>query len=429
MFRRTREGDLLVARSRRKGDVDWQEVCLHHVGQNRWADGGGVVEVSLDSAAVWSAMFAGIEHHPRLESCVPGWRSSTLRRLRPWPLKGLGTIVFDAASFLEHVVDYVTSLQGPVLFPDGARKLALPTAEIVPSMQSRLQGQSLWSVLREHQLSLPSTYGELLQASAEVRRGILDLSTAQYGGEGRRTVRLASRPFGWEYGPRTWSHGAAIRSVDAGGAAERGGCRPGDVLLSANGQWLYDAPIAEMDEALQGGRLPLALEVEQPVLNEPLYLREAPLELLRKLGGDAVGPAAERLLPRLRELFGRQVPLSEQEPKVFVGDGGSASHLHADQEPQLQLCHVLHGTKLFGVGAFPTLEMRELRKRKRAGEEIRFPAAAELSPEGSAWLECEGTSVAVCRAGDILAFWGGSPHFGANGMVPSPCVALFHGCG
>lgn len=37
--------------------------------------------------------------------------------------------------------------------------------------------------------------------------------------------------------------------------------------------------------------------------------------------------------------------MNDELPQVFAGDGGSASHVHVDMLPMVQMCHVLHGIK------------------------------------------------------------------------------------
>lgn len=175
---------------------------------------------------------------------------------------------------------------------------------------------------------------------------------------------------------------------------------------------------------------PLVLELAQPILADPLYLREASPNLLRSLAGFRSAKAVKELFPRVRDAFADAMPLAETQPLLFAGDGGSASHVHVDSDPQIQMCHVLHGVKLFGLAAGEPAAAVDWVSRWGAGEqaEVSLPVDRELPEAQAAWLAGGGVSVAAVAAGDALLFWGGSPHFGANAAGVGPCVALFHAC-
>jgi len=263
-----------------------------------------------------------------------------------------------------------------------------------------------------------------------VGTGGLDLSRVRGIKGERRTASLESRPFGFEVVPRKWTKGAVIRAVGRGSSAEEAGCRAGDLVIAVNGSDALNAPWEEVAALISEGELPLSMEVAQPVLSDPLYLREASPNLLRSLAGLRSARSARELFPRVRDAFAGTMELVEKEPLLFAGDGGSASHVHTDSDPQVQMCHVLHGTKLFGVAEGAAASSVDWISRWGAGAqpEVSLPADRELPAAQAAWLESEGVSVVAGSAGDVLLFWGGSPHFGANALGAGPCVAFFHAC-
>merc|ERR1719433_995081 len=96
------------------------------------------------------------------------------------------------------------------------------------------------------------------------------------------------------------------------------------------------------------------MEVEQPLLERPFYLREASTAVLLELGGAATEQPVLELIPTLSGLLGASAGASglrevQPRPKVFAGDGGSGSRVHADNVPRVQFCHVVQGVKLFTV--------------------------------------------------------------------------------
>ena len=199
--------------------------------------------------------------------------------------------------------------------------------------------------------------------------------------------------------------------------------------MTINGESVLNATLQRVEELLD--ELPAQLEVGQPVLQEPLYIREATTSLLTTLADEEATEAVEELLPRVSELFKGQAKMSDELPQVFAGDGGSASHVHVDSSPMVQMCHVVHGIKIFGVDSHNTEELKPWVTRwgspAATEAEVALPVDIDLDQDYAAWLANRETSIAMCRAGDVMLFWGGNPHFGSNGMGAGPCVALFHG--
>eukprot|EP00930_Biecheleria_cincta_P057151 TRINITY_DN43124_c0_g1_i1.p1 TRINITY_DN43124_c0_g1~~TRINITY_DN43124_c0_g1_i1.p1 ORF type:complete len:292 (+),score=46.90 TRINITY_DN43124_c0_g1_i1:29-877(+) len=261
--------------------------------------------------------------------------------------------------------------QGPLVVPSGAKKLKLATAALKRSLKQKLQDAS-WR----------------------------------------------------EVTSRKWTKGAVIRRMGKGGIAEKAGCLAGDIILSANGHDMLNASTAEV-VSMMSLKEPLTLEVAQPLLSDPLYLEEASLTLLEIVAG-ARTRELRSIFARVQELFSQHMALENEVPLVFAGDGGSASHVHTDKNPQLQMCHVLHGAKLFGVAHEPGAA--SVPWIRRFGEdsdvEVSLPADKAPTPEQAEWLSSSGMSVAMGRAGDILVFWGGTSLWQQRHGVGSMCVNL-----
>mmetsp|Transcript_90610 Transcript_90610/g.290417 ORF Transcript_90610/g.290417 Transcript_90610/m.290417 type:complete len:415 (-) Transcript_90610:209-1453(-) len=402
---------------------------------------------------------------------APGWPVEVLEALSVWPLKGRGTVVFDASYFLDNLQALLAEGRGPALLVGGASSLGLPSAIAAAELHRTLGGvkspklAELFMRARSHEFDAcaipdgPFTYEMLLEVSDGVASGLIDLTRASLSGP-RRCCKIQAGPFGFMHAPRTWAHGAVLQNLEPAGEAELAGCRPGDVVLAANGVATLDAPLPEAAAALQSASQ-LLLEVVQPILEGPLYLHQASTAVVRELAGRDAEVAALGVIPRLSHLLDErrslagaadsEVGLSElrSRPTVFAGDGGSASRLHVDIVPRVQFCHVLHGMKLFAVES----DAAAARPIKGRSPEVAFPVDLPLpneeaeivsaSPpllrrfedewpswfearEGGDFLAGPGVSVAACRADDVLCFWGGDRHCGANAMAEGPCIALFH---
>lgn len=372
---------------------------------------------------------------------APEWPQPLISALGLWGLKGRGTVVFDGKYFLDNLTDLVEKGRGPVLFPGGASSLGLPTTTGVEAMSAALSPAGKPSSSSQGcEIGVASlflgeagkeneciSYGSLLDASEAVSYGRVDLSQSQSVVGSRRTVILEEWPFGFMWAPRTEIHGAVIRELEPEGIAECAGCRVGDIIVSANGQEILDAPLWAVNKILSTARLELV--VEQPMLPQSFYLRESTPDALRTLAGEEAESSAYDVIPALERLMkdseGAQgLQAVQQVPKVFVGDAGSASRLHIDTELRVQFCHVLHGTKLFAVEYDSDLAVTIEDVDK---VEMSCAPSRPLPEAQAAWLSGPGVSLAACRPGDLLCFWGGDRHGGINAMASGPCVALFHG--
>ena len=428
---RRADDDRLVGLCRAPGAAVWRRLELSR-GSGAWA-GEGVELQRADEELAEALLPAAARLSPE---CAPGWPGAVLGALDPWPLRGRGTIVFDGSFFLSSAAELVGPGSGPLLLPGGAALLGLPTS--APGCAAELEGTfgpggsaggSLARALAPNfgfgSGGIP--YGALLEESEAAGQGLVDLSRCRAEGL-RRQVRLEGWPFGLEFVPRTWSRGAAVRDMEPEGVADLAGCRLGDVVVSANGEPILDRPLAEVGRALRAKEL--VLEVEQPLIESPMYLREAPALALRELGGPAAERAGLELLPRLEELLaeegGCRLLPAESRPLVFAGDGGTSSRLHTDQEARVQFCHVLHGVKLLSVQTDG--DATEGEGGAPAAREAFLDADLPLPEAEREWLCGAGVSVAAGRPGDILCFWGGDRHGGTNAVAAGPCIALFHSC-
>eukprot|EP00929_Paragymnodinium_shiwhaense_P109070 TRINITY_DN75435_c0_g1_i1.p1 TRINITY_DN75435_c0_g1~~TRINITY_DN75435_c0_g1_i1.p1 ORF type:complete len:269 (-),score=22.51 TRINITY_DN75435_c0_g1_i1:133-939(-) len=250
--------------------------------------------------------------------------------------------------------------------------------------------------------------------------------------ENRRSAKLDEWPFGFAWGPRAEVHGAVIRELEPGGSADRAGVKLGDVVLTAGGDDILDAGLHDIPWALSKPDSDgcLSLEVGTPVMNNSVYLREASTAALRELMSPSIERLTMQLIPSLLQVLQGRNPNSasflqpvQKLPKVFIGDAGTASRVHIDTEPRVQFCHTLRGCKLFAVQADPDDSYADIFREF----ETSCATEGQLADAASSWLSSPSTSIASCRAGDILVFWGGHLHGGANGSAAGPCVSLFHG--
>eukprot|EP00929_Paragymnodinium_shiwhaense_P120602 TRINITY_DN92575_c0_g1_i1.p1 TRINITY_DN92575_c0_g1~~TRINITY_DN92575_c0_g1_i1.p1 ORF type:complete len:573 (+),score=100.16 TRINITY_DN92575_c0_g1_i1:31-1749(+) len=389
----------------------------------------------------------GPDDGPSVYDMLPEWPEELADALSLWPLKGRGTIVFDAESFLERVAAIEGAATGPVMFVGAADNLALPTSNLCRAVAKKLKGKPLRQVLyTAGSPPQPLTYCDLLDVNENLRTGGLDLSRVSdvVDVEERRCV-LQSQPYGFEVVPRRWTQGAVIRAVAPRSPADSQGCKPGDLIVSANGEDMLGVPISEVQEKIFNAEPPLYLEVVQPIVPDPIYLRESSLGVLRSLGNFRSAEAGRQLIPSLVEKFGEKLEFMDEEPAVFAGDEGSCSHVHCDKEPLIEACHVLSGVKLL-VAALPEQEVpsgagpapcdapwisrwvEDADSVAQMQTETSVPTDAPPSEEQAAWLCDPRVSIALGRPGDLIFFWGAWPHFGANALNAGPCVSLMHGC-
>eukprot|EP00435_Cladocopium_sp_Y103_P061856 s143_g23.t1 len=426
----TAESDVMLGEVRNPDEDTWKPVRLKpSEDKTSWSDADSSVVLQMSEGQLLATLCPQRETSPSFRASAPCWPQIISQQMGPWPLKGPGTVLFEPTRLL-NMARELRNGKGPVVIPGGAQELQLPSSDVVDLLFPCLMGSSLADVFGEDSQG-QLTYQELLESCPGLGGvGAADLSRVERLTDGR-VVTLEQKPFNMECMSRRWSRGAVIRKLGKNGVAETAGCKAGDIIVTINGQAVLNATLAEVEELLE--QLPAQLEVGQPVLQEPLYLREATTDLLTTLADVEATEAVEELLPRVSELMEGQASMSDELPQVFAGDGGSASHVHVDSTPMVQMCHVVHGVKIFGVdssaGATGDLKPWVTRWGSPASTEaeVALPVDVDLDQEYAAWLASRETSIAMCRAGDVMLFWGGNPHFGSNGMGAGPCVALFHG--
>jgi len=324
-------------------------------------------------------------------------------------------------------------------------KMGLPSSNVETALRGAMTcHRSLVSQLMEasgepagESDAARNSYGDLLAVSEGIRTGVVDFSRGHVPAGPRRTAHLELQPFGGfglEYVPRTWARGVVFRALEPGGEADCAGCREGDAVVSADGRAFLEVPLSDV-QALLAPVIPasqqITLEVEQPLLPKPFYIREASTALLRDLAGPSTEDAALKLVPYIKQLLAEErndeLHFEEDRPMVFAGDGGSASRVHADQQHRVQFCHMLHGAKFFALDTSGELGTGDDAK-SNGYNEVSLPVDLPLPPDKVAWLSRPEVSVTLAHAGDIFCFWGGDRHCGANALSKGPSVALFHSC-
>ncbi|CAE7838351.1 THO3 [Symbiodinium microadriaticum] len=422
-----RDSDVLVGEVGDDNTDDWKPVRLQATDEGKWEDAEAEVSLTMSDSELFASLCPAREPATDFGMMAPSWPRVISSSLGPWPLKGPGYVLFDAQR-LGEVAERLSEGRGPVVLPGGAELLDLPSTVMVQDLFPCLMGSSLPDVFGAELDSPQLTYEELLQVCPLGGTGAVDLTRVTRVADGR-VVDLGEQPFNMQYMSRRWSRGAVIKAVGKNGVAERSGIKVGDIIVTINGEAVLNATLERVEELLAAD-LPVRLEVAQPVLEEPLYIREASTELLTRLADDASEKAAAELLPKVSELMDG-FRMNDALPQVFAGDGGSASHVHMDLVPMVQMCHVVHGIKIFGVDATCGDEVKPWVTRFRgpsADAEVALHVDQPIEQEHAEWLASRGVSIAVCGPGDVMLFWGGNPHFGANGLGAGPCVALFHGC-
>eukprot|EP00913_Durusdinium_trenchii_P021993 g20666.t1 len=319
----------------------------------RWEDPDAHVALEMSDADVLAALCPQRETAPSFRASAPLWPQVVSQQMGAWPLKGPGTILFDVEQLLQ-VAGELQDGTGPVLIPGGAQQLKLSSRDVVDLLFPCLMGSSLPDVF-----------------------------------DGR-VVTLESKPFNMLQMPRRWSRGAVIRQVGRNGVAEQAGCKAGDIIVTINGEAVLNATLQRIQELLDE-ELPVRLEVGQPVLKEPIYIREATTELLTTLADEEATEAVEDLLPQIS----------------------------ATPRPWCKCATWCMGSR----SSVWTAAARQGGGSSSTDAEVALPVDIDLDQEHAAWLASPSTSIAMCRAGDVMLFWGGNPHFGSNGMNAGPCAA------
>lgn len=359
-----------------------------------------------------------------LQREAPGWPSELVEDLSRWPLKGPGTVVFDAHFFVQRGVSAVLSSGFPVLFVGAAQQMGLVTEDWIPGIAKHLTNRSLCEVFGGTSLE------EMIQDLPEdLKKGHFDIAGAIAGADSANeehwsrvyTVKIQS-PERLTIESCSWTLGAMLREpvseVDAA---------VGDVLLKINGWGILWQSFDDIQELLID--LPGTAEITfgRPKVIQKIYLREAvaSAEAL-SLFCDGVDGDGKVLVSQLAALLSRAgLVFAEDRPGLFAGDAGTASHLHVDRKPLLQFCHGLHGCKFFCVapGKAPGPQVPW---QSGAQLEAKLPTDAKLSTAAVEWMQSPEVSVCCLHPGDLLLFLGQSCHAGCNGAAQMS-LSLFHG--
>lgn len=359
---------------------------------------------------------------------APGWPSELAEDLSRWPLKGPGTVVFDAHFFVQRGVSAVLSSGSPVLFVGAAQQLGLVTEDWIPGIAKQLKNRSLCEVVGSS-----SSLEEMIQDLPEdLRKGHFDIAGAIAGVDERHwtqvyTVKI-ERPEQLIIESCSWTLGAMLREpISEVNAAV------GDVLLKINGQGILWHSFDEIQELLvQLGSAEITFG--RPKVIQKIYLREAvasaeALSLFGVDGLDGLNVDGKVLVSQLGTLLSRAgLVFAEDRPGLFAGDAGTASHLHVDRKPLLQFCHGLHGCKFFCVapGKSPGPQVPWQSGSQLEMLDAQLPTDEKLSPAAVEWMQSPEVSVCCLHPGDLLLFLGQSCHAGCNGAAQMS-LSLFHG--
>jgi hypothetical protein len=193
------------------------------------------------------------------------------------------------------------------------------------------------------------------------------------------TVRFPDGPLGLGFAPYDWDEGtgAQVWEVDDGSVAARNGVVAGMTFRSmrlaesAETTSCSDASFEDIDAAFDAPR-PIEVTFQAKAPNvERLYAVEMRAEhvaggLQTKKTGGAAESAAEFREPGAA--FAAATVWREARATVFVGDAGSGTPPHHDIVAQIELCHVMRGSKM--LAAAPWGEPSdELLRRARPGDD------------------------------------------------------------
>ena len=264
------------------------------------------------------------------------------------------------------------------------------------------------------------------------------------------TVRFPDGPLGLGFAPYDWDEGtgAQVWEVEDGSVAARNGVVAGMTFRSmrlaesTDTVWCSDASFEDIDAAFDAPRpITVTFQSKAPDV-ERLYAVEMRAEhvaggLQTKKTGGAAESAAEFREPGAA--FAAATVWREARATVFVGDAGSGTPPHHDIVAQIELCHVMRGSKM--LAAAPWGEPSdELLRRARPGDDdddddddeedeslLTVPTHRALTEPERAILErTPELCVVHARPGDTVAFSSAAAHFAVNGAAEA-CACAFHG--
>ena len=257
------------------------------------------------------------------------------------------------------------------------------------------------------------------------------------------TVSFPDGPLGLGFAPYDWDKGtgAQVWEVDDGSVAALNGVVAGMTFRSmrlaesTDTVSCSDASFEDIDAAFDAPR-PIEVTFQSKAPNvERLYAVEMRAEDvaagLEKAGGDA----------EFREpgaAFAAATVWREERATVFVGDAGSGTPPHHDIVAQIELCHVMSGSKMLAAAPWgePSDELLNLAKPGNEDDEddedddeslLTVPThRALLDPERAILERTPDLCVVHARPGDTVAFSSAAAHFAVNGAA-EPCACAFHG--
>ena len=242
--------------------------------------------------------------------------------------------------------------------------------------------------------------------------------------ENEVTVTFAEGSLGLGFAPLDWERqfGAQVWDVDDDSAAAEAGVVPGMVFTHVRGESVEGWTFSEIDGEFDGPR-PLEVKFNTKVPGaERLYAVE--------MIAEEVTEALLRRKDPEMETFDFEEPgavfeestaavIWREEPStIFFGDAGSTTVVHHDIIGQVELCHVLSGSKLLAAAPWGNSSEKLLRKAGARGllsagsdegeaEEggvLSAPVHRSLTSDEIALLKHDDLAVVLARPGDCVAF-------------------------
>ena len=261
------------------------------------------------------------------------------------------------------------------------------------------------------------------------------------------TVRFPDGPLGLGFAPYDWDTGtgAQVWEVDDGSVAARNGVVAGmtfrSISLAESTETMScsNALFEAIDAAFDAPR-PIEVTFAAKAPNvERLYAVEMRAEdVAAGLAGGASESAEELGFREPGAAFAVATVWREARATVFVGDAGSGTPPHHDIVAQIELCHVMSGSKMLAAAPWgePSEELLNRARPHRDDDDddddddeslLTVPThRALLEPESAVLERTPDLCVVHARPGDTVAFSSAAAHFAVNGAA-EPCACAFHG--
>ena len=274
------------------------------------------------------------------------------------------------------------------------------------------------------------------------------------------TVSFLDGPLGLSFAPYDWDRGtgAQVWEVDDDSVAARNGVVAGmtfrSISLTESAETLScsNAPFEAIDAAFDAPR-PIEVTFAARAPNvERLYAVEMRAEdVAAGLAGGAISSESAEAFCEPGAAFAAATVWREERATVFVGDAGSGTPPHHDIVAQIELCHVMRGSKMLAAAPWgePSDELLSRARQNRVDDNDDKAAAEEeeeeeeeeeddeslltvpthralLEPERAVLEQTPNLCVVHARPGDTVAFSSAAAHFAVNGAA-EPCACAFHG--